>query len=252
MANGFGGGVGGSYGEICGALTIDPADLDAIAISHGHRDHTGGIEELMDYVRPDLPLYAHPMLFRERFSRSDKTLRPIGIPVSRSEMAERFDLRLSAEPLEVLPGVWTSGEITSRPEPEGRSPRHLVRGDDEMVPDPYRDDMSLVLELPAGLVLMCGCCHAGLLNTIHCVERRFEGDIIAIAGGTHLAAADEAELMHVGETLRNMGPVQRLWLNHCSGEATVGRLRRVLGEQRVDPLPAGSILEFDQLLRARA
>jgi 7,8-dihydropterin-6-yl-methyl-4-(beta-D-ribofuranosyl)aminobenzene 5'-phosphate synthase len=232
-------------------LSVDPADLDAIAISHGHRDHTGGLGALMDRVRPHLPLYAHPTLFRERFSRSDETLRPIGIRVSRGEMAKRFDLRLSVEPLEVLPGVWTSGEIMPRPEPEGRSPRHLVQEHDELVADPYRDDLALVLELPAGLVVVCGCCHAGLLNTIHCVERRFEGEIIAIAGGTHLATADEVELMHVGETLRNMGLLQRLWLNHCSGEATVGRLRRELGEQRVDPLPAGSVLEFGQLLRAR-
>jgi metal-dependent hydrolase (beta-lactamase superfamily II) len=76
------------------------------------------------------------------------------------------DLRLCAEPAEVLPGVWTTGEIHDRPEPEGGSPNLVVRQGEEWQADRYRDDMSMVLETSDGLVLLRGCCHAGLLNTL--------------------------------------------------------------------------------------
>lgn len=229
------------------ALGIDPLDFAAVAVSHGHLDHTGGLAALLPRVRPGLPLYGHPQLFCRRFSRQENELKSIGMSLTRPELADHAVLRLSADPTEVLPGVWTSGEIASRPHPEGRSSRHVIEQSDRLVPDPYRDDMALVLHVPDGLVLVCGCCHAGLLNTILHVERRFEQPIVAIAGGTHLAAAGEPQLADVGRFLLAMTPLQGIWLNHCSGERTADGLRRLLGQDRVNGLPAGSVLDLDEL-----
>jgi metal-dependent hydrolase (beta-lactamase superfamily II) len=66
-------------------------------------------------------------------------------------LAQRLTFRLNAEQIEILPGVWTTGEITDRSEPEGRSAHHLVRGMAGWEPDPYRDDTALVLETGKGL-----------------------------------------------------------------------------------------------------
>ncbi len=107
-------------------LRIDPREIQTLALSHGHKDHTGGLEALLEQS-PGLPLHAHPALFQGCFARRDEKVKSIGLPLTREALAARVELRLSAEPAEIAPGVWTTGEITSRPEPEGRSDRHLVR-----------------------------------------------------------------------------------------------------------------------------
>ena len=224
-------------------LGIDPQRLTALALSHGHYDHTGGLPALLDHLPPHLPLYAHPDLFRERFSRRKSGLKSVGISIGREELAARLALHLSAEPTEIAAGIWTTGEITDRPEPEGASERHLVRGDGGFVHDPYRDDLSLVLETDAGLVVVCGCCHAGLLNTLTHVRRKFGQEIIAVIGGTHLLDTDEAGLAHIVAVLRETYNSPRLYLNHCTGDKAIEILQRAFGE-RVAPCPAGTVLTF--------
>lgn len=222
-------------------LEVEPGAINALALSHAHYDHTGGLPALLDRVA-GIPLYAHPDLFRERFSRREESLKSVGLPVAGEVLEQRLTFQLSAEPTEIFPGVWTTGEITDRTEPEGRSAHHLVRGVKDWEPDPYRDDMALVLETGKGLVVLCGCCHAGLLNTLAHVRRTFGVDIIAVAGGAHLLQADEAHLRRVIEVLRELG-VPRLYLNHCTGQQAYVVLAQAFG-QAVAPCPVGTTLEF--------
>jgi 7,8-dihydropterin-6-yl-methyl-4-(beta-D-ribofuranosyl)aminobenzene 5'-phosphate synthase len=221
-------------------LDIEPEAISALAISHAHYDHTGGLPALLDRVG-GIPLYAHSDLFRERFSRQEE-LKPVGLSLERETLEQRLAFQLSARPKEILPGVWTTGEITDRAEPEGRSAHHLVRGVEGWEPDPYRDDMALVLETGKGLVVLCGCCHAGLLNTLAHVHRTFGVDITAVAGGTHLLRADETHLRRVIEVLRELG-VPRLYLNHCTGQRAYVTLAWAFGET-VAPCPVGTTFEF--------
>ena len=229
-------------------LGIEPKTINTLAISHAHYDHTGGLPALLDRgsvgdLRPTgIPLYAHPDLLRQRFSRREGALKSVGLPLTEEELSQRLTLRLNAEPTEILPGVWTTGEITDRPEPEGRSVHHLIRGPGGWEPDPYRDDMALVLETDEGLVVLCGCCHAGLLNTLAHVRRTFGTGITALIGGTHLLHADEAHLRRVIEVLRELG-APRLHLNHCTGLQAYVALAQAFGE-RVSPCPAGTQLSF--------
>ena len=218
-----------------------PYSITAVALSHAHYDHTGGLGVFLE-MRPGLPLYAHPDLLRERFSRRGADLKSVGLRLTEPDLRRLADLRLSIAPQEILPGVWTTGEITERPEPEGRSPHHCVRDANGWAPDPYRDDMALVLDSPAGLVLVCGCCHAGLLNTLAHVQRTFGRDPAAILGGAHLGNADQTHLCRLIEVLRPLGP-PALFLNHCTGQAAYVALAQAFGD-RVAPCPAGTLLEF--------
>ena len=224
-------------------LGVEPAAINALAISHAHYDHTGGLLALLEQVA-GIPLYSHPDLFRERFSRREGSLKSVGLSLAKEELEQRLMLQLSAEPTEILPGVWTTGEITDRAEPEGRSAHHLIRGMEGWEPDPYRDDMALVLQTGSGLVVLCGCCHAGLLNTLAHVRRTFGPDITAVAGGTHLLHADEAHLRHVIQVLRDLG-VPRLYPNHCTGQRAYVILAQAFGEKAA-PCPAGTALSFSE------
>jgi len=221
---------------------IDPADISAVALSHAHDDHTGGLAAFLQRRGRPPVYYAHPDFLLPRFSRHKEVTESIGLPLDPEALRRQADLRLSPTPQEILPGVWTTGEISARPEPEGRSPGHLLDNGHDLVPDPYRDDMALVLEAPTGLVLVCGCCHAGLLNTLLHVQGVFGRLPAAVIGGTHLVAAKPCDLRHTVEVLRRLGP-PALYPNHCTGWAASVALATALGD-RVAPCPAGSTLEF--------
>ncbi|MDK2980843.1 MAG: 7,8-dihydropterin-6-yl-methyl-4-(beta-D-ribofuranosyl)aminobenzene 5-phosphate synthase [Chloroflexota bacterium] len=237
----------GGSGEVLqhnlATLSLDPAAIQVLALSHAHDDHIGGLDYLLR-VRPDVPVVAHPDIFRPRYSRKNGEYLSRGLPQRSQLLREHASLNLSAEPVEILPGLWTSGEIRSRPEWEGRSANHFIQVDGEWEADPYQDDMSLVLETDEGLILICGCCHAGLLNTLYQVRAQFQLPVQAILGGTHLISADGAMLEHVVDVLAAEFPETDFYLNHCSGPDAVQRLQTAFGE-RVREFRAGCVFESE-------
>lgn len=229
-----------------GLMNIDLGGFDALALSHAHYDHTGGLAQFFSLSQPGIPLYASPDLFRERYSQKEGQAKPIGLRLPQAEVARHVTLRLSVEPTEVMPGVWTTGEISQRLDFEGRSVHHYIRVGETWQADPYRDDLSLVLQTSQGLVLVCGCCHAGLLNTLAHVQGYFKEPIQAIIGGTHLASAGPEILSHVVTELNNIsqGRAPNLYLNHCTGERAQVALAQAFST-KVNPCPAGTVLMFD-------
>ena len=224
------------------SLNLNVKDIDALAISHAHYDHTGGLEAILP-KHPNLPVYANADVFRLKYSLHDGNYDMSGFEFSREDYEQRADWRLSSEPKEIFPSLWTTGEIINRDEPEGRSAGHYVRESGKFVPDPYRDDMSLVLKTQDGLAVICGCCHAGLLNTLFHVERSFEDPIIAVLGGTHLMTADGKLLDHVINVLDKRYSGLLFYLNHCTGDTAIKALANVFGE-RVQPFAAGAVVTF--------
>jgi 7,8-dihydropterin-6-yl-methyl-4-(beta-D-ribofuranosyl)aminobenzene 5'-phosphate synthase len=204
-------------------LNIDIRDVDAIVLSHGHYDHTGGLEAALQRTGPKR-VFGHPDIFNERFSmRSDGSLKLIGIPFGKDYLESLgAEWALSREPQEVVPGVFTTGEVP-RVEPlEADGDRRLViLGEDgSVLKDPLADDLSLVVTSDEGLVLLLGCCHAGLINTVRHVEKVFGQKVVAVLGGTHLANASEERLRATEEILAGM---KYIGLSHCTGMMVVAR-----------------------------
>lgn len=216
------------------------APPDAVVLSHGHTDHTGGLEALAPLLSRK-PLVAHPEVFEERFSGPER--RSIGMNREwRRVLEQAFVLRLSDHPTEVVPGVWTTGEIRQRPHPEGRGRLHVVRVGDGFAPDPYHDDLSLVLKVRDGVVVLLGCAHAGVLNILEAVRERNDAPLVAVMGGTHLAGAPQESLRELAQCLQTWGS-PRLYLNHCTGADSLFHLRYLMPDL-VRPFGAGSQVEF--------
>ena len=224
-------------------LRIPLATADALVLSHAHYDHTGGLAALLPLVRAGLPLYGNAALFQSRYAERGDALEPIGFRVAPASLPEKFDVRLSDAPQAVLPGVWTSGAIVERPTFEGRSAHHRALVDDRLIPDPYADDLSLVVETGEGLVVICGCCHAGLLNTLAHVRRHFDAPLRAVLGGTHLMRVTDDDLALAVETLRETYGSPALYPNHCTGQRAYLALANAFGSQ-VQPCNAGTVLTF--------
>jgi 7,8-dihydropterin-6-yl-methyl-4-(beta-D-ribofuranosyl)aminobenzene 5'-phosphate synthase len=225
-------------------LSIPLSSLTALVLSHGHYDHTGGLSALFPHLRPDVPLFAHSGLFAPRFSRIDGIPRFIGFALGEPELREHVTLYLSRQPQCPLPELWTTGEIAGRAERSGGSAWLVVPDGDGWRPDPYEDDLSLVLESAAGLVVICGCCHAGLLNTLAHVQASFPRPIVAILGGAHLVEAEPSYARHVAAVLDETYGAPQLYLNHCTGDIAYREMVSAFGE-RAQPCPAGTTLTFD-------
>jgi 7,8-dihydropterin-6-yl-methyl-4-(beta-D-ribofuranosyl)aminobenzene 5'-phosphate synthase len=199
----------------------------------------------MTRVPQGTPLYANPDLFRARFSQRGEDVKPLGFKLPPETVEAYFDVRLSAKPAAIAPGIWTSGVIGARPYFQGSSDYLYARaGDGGLEPDRFQDDMSLVVELPEGhLALVCGCCHAGLLNTLAHVRARFGKPIAVVLGGTHLVSTDEASLHLAVDQLRDRYGSPRLYPNHCTGERAYTALAFAFGD-RVQPLGAGQTISL--------
>jgi 7,8-dihydropterin-6-yl-methyl-4-(beta-D-ribofuranosyl)aminobenzene 5'-phosphate synthase len=227
-------------------LDLNPRDVDVLAISHSHFDHTGGLGAVIR-ENPALTMVANEEIFQPRYSRRKGKYEGSGFEMTQEDLAKKIKIRLSSAPNEIFPNLWTTGEITRRTEPEGRSSSHFVRVGEEWIPDPYRDDMSLVLKTVDGLVVICGCCHAGILNTLSHIKDHFEGVITAVMGGIHLMTADKKMLDNVIHKLGERFPELAMYLNHCTGDDAIKALKAAFGEC-VHSFPAGSVVTFDDLI----
>ena len=225
------------------ALGVDLSTAQAVALSHGHDDHSGGLPAALR-AAPGARLCLHPAALLPRFSRRRRG-RPqaIGMPAASRAAALAAADRIvwTDEPAEIAPGVWCTGTV---PRDEAREP-----GDPDFffdagctMPDPVPDDQSFWIDTPEGLWVILGCAHAGVLATLDHIDGLTGGRPLAkLIGGTHLVVAGADRIALVAAELARRSP-DTLAACHCTGRFAHARLKRTLREV-VLPVGSGVVVE---------
>jgi 7,8-dihydropterin-6-yl-methyl-4-(beta-D-ribofuranosyl)aminobenzene 5'-phosphate synthase len=244
-------------------MEIDPATIQKVALSHGHDDHTTALTEVLRAMRlrPDfrkwekdtpvtemrrwaegrrVPVVVHPAAFRERWARDPEGAYygPMLPPPQAEWEAAGAEIVLVEGPYELAPGCWTTGPVPRRSfEHAGIPSRLFYRQDDGLLPDQIEEDQAIVINVrDKGLVVVAGCAHAGIVNTVE-YAREISGEerVWAILGGFHLGRTSEEEIGRTVEAIRGFRPAV-VAPSHCTGFEAIQRFAADLPESFVQGL----------------
>lgn len=232
-------------------LKVDLSDVDCVVISHGHGDHTAATVEVVKSAG-GTKVCAHPHTFQPRF-REDKTgkRRQYGVP--KGEGLEEIEkagggVFLKTEPTEIVPGVWTTGQIRrvtpfERALPPSEGERRIIVVAGKETDDQILDDQALWMDVEeVGPFVITGCAHAGPVNTLLQVQRigKFK-QIHGLVGGTHLVGRSEGYLQQTIERLKQFG-LTLISPCHCTGFKATARFWQAFQKEFILNF-AGRIIE---------
>jgi 7,8-dihydropterin-6-yl-methyl-4-(beta-D-ribofuranosyl)aminobenzene 5'-phosphate synthase len=199
-------------------MKVDLAEVDCIVLSHGHYDHTGGLLEVLRRTGGK-EIIAHPDVWVKKYGSLDNTpKRYVGIPYMREALEVNGTyFNLSKKPVKLSGRITTTGEIPMITDYEIVEKYLCIMEGNELKQDPLDDDLALVIDAEYGLVVILGCAHHGIVNTLVQAKKVTGKELIyAAIGGTHLVHASPERLEKTRAALREMG-VQYLGVSHCTG-----------------------------------
>ena len=241
-------------------MEIDPRSVGLIALSHGHHDHCAALSEFLaelnlgyeskEWAEPItadkvagwmganlVPVIVHPAAFRERWwKKEDGTwVGPMTPPPRLEWEALGGIIRCSETPYPLRSGCWTTGYVPRKSfEHSGRPVRLYYRQGDTLTPDDLEEDQAIVINVKGkGLVILSGCAHAGIINTVN-YAREFSGidRVYAIIGGFHLARSKPDEIQATIDAVQELQP-EFLVPSHCTGFEAICAFSRQMPDQFV-------------------
>jgi len=205
-------------------LEIELSSLEYVVLSHGHYDHSGGLRHLVERTR-DFELVVGAGFFDRKYGYKNNALTYLGNTFDEEFLAEKgIAFRVVDKPVtELLPGVHSVTGFPRLHEDEVINPRFKVMRDGGLQEDPFSDEILLVIESPKGLIVLLGCSHPGMRNMLDAVKARFDVEIYAVLGGTHLVEAKGEALENSIDYLEK-GEMEVIGVSHCTGEKVMSHL----------------------------
>jgi 7,8-dihydropterin-6-yl-methyl-4-(beta-D-ribofuranosyl)aminobenzene 5'-phosphate synthase len=213
-------------------LGIDLKTADKIVLSHAHPDHTGGLREVLMRLR-SREVVTHPAVWIPKYKKesADKEMLYRGIPFAREELEKFANFTLSKEPKQISENILTTGEIPRITDYENIESDFFIKEEETFLSDTFPDDLALICKSNKGLVIVLGCAHRGIINTIrHAQKITGEDTVHTVIGGTHLYHKNEDQIEKTVQDLKELG-VQNIGVSHCTGLKAAMKLADTFGKQ---------------------
>ena len=211
-------------------MNINLDEIETIVLSHGHWDHGDGLKSISNKS-----LLTHPGSFVSRFRKENKT--SVGLGMSRDEVSSKFDLKESKEPYWLSDKMVFLGEIPRKNNFEAQSTAFIL-GDGS--PDFVMDDSAIAIKSEKGLLVLSGCAHAGICNTVSYAKEVCDEDkVYAVLGGFHLKKIDSVFEQTV--EFFKQEKLQVLGATHCTSLAVQNEFKKYF---RTVNLEAGAEVEL--------
>ena len=216
-------------------LSLDWSGVDSVILSHGHRDHTGGLEDVLQKTEK-VKVYVHPDIFNPKYTAEkgeEPRLKKIAVNKKECEsMGAQFILR--EKKMRIEENLYLLGPVNRiKPSDDLYMPSRYIKEGSIFQPDPLTDEQVLAINTPEGLILILGCTHNGLENTVEQVQEIMEQErIYGIVGGLHLCDTGLQKLEELALWLKVLD-LRVLVCGHCTGFEAVKVLQKYLGEKVV-------------------
>jgi 7,8-dihydropterin-6-yl-methyl-4-(beta-D-ribofuranosyl)aminobenzene 5'-phosphate synthase len=208
-------------------LNLNFADLTDMVLSHGHYDHTGGIETVLQETT-NLQVYLHQAALQPRYAGDNDD--PRSVRMSPGAMKSLWGLKDESihwltRPYEISRQIGITGPISRFTDYEDTGGSFFYDPWGKR-PDPIEDDNAVWVLTPGGLVICVGCSHAGIVNTLKAiVEVTGETKIHTVIGGLHLLNASPERLEKTADAL-NTFSIDQLIACHCTGDEAFAYLEK--------------------------
>lgn len=211
-------------------LGIDLNGVNCVVLSHGHWDHGNGL----GYINGK-ELICHPSCFLKRFRKKDKSY--IGLKLSEQEIEKEFQLVRSETPYRISENIFFLGAIPRKNAFESiETPFCLEDGADDFVPD----DSALAITSDLGLIVISGCAHSGICNTVEYAKKvAEENKIYAVVGGFHLKTIDDTTLKTI--EYFKMNDVKKVFPCHCVENEVIDYFAKEFG---LSPILSGNEIKL--------
>jgi 7,8-dihydropterin-6-yl-methyl-4-(beta-D-ribofuranosyl)aminobenzene 5'-phosphate synthase len=217
---------------------VDLSQVESVVLSHGHFDHFGGLLELLNSTPKGIPLVLHPDAFSQRRLNAPVIGRPLDMPTLDEEALKETGAVLhQTKGASTLASdlVLVTGEVERVTDFERGFPWAEAKIDDDWVVDPFHDDQGVAVKVKdRGLVVIGGCSHAGIINTVRHVQKVAGTDEVhAVLGGFHLSGSIFEPI--VGQTIQEMKKIGPAFVvpMHCTGWKAIHQFAREMPEQFV-------------------
>lgn len=219
-------------------IGLEPKDLTAVFVTHGHYDHVGGLSPI---IEAGIPIYTHPKTFvGKRYSTAGEVKTDVSTPQTVIDRLGKAQLNFVNTSTEILPGVRISGEVPRVTDFE-QTVNFLREEEGKVFEDQVVDEQALYISTKRGLVIIAGCAHPGIVNMVTHAKKSTGSKIHMVIGGFHLSGSTQERVRKTMDQLKNLG-VDRIAPMHCSGfEAMKMFSDRFVG---FELMPAGSEIEL--------